>query len=88
MKKHRANNIVCGTNDTLGFTVLGGGVWARHAKMDAVGEEERAGARVVKLVAIVALNYLDAGAELGLHIGKEICQNREHVRFEAQRQRP
>ena len=26
MKKHRANNIVCGTNDTLGFTVLGGGV--------------------------------------------------------------
>ena len=26
LKQHRANNIVCGTNDTLGFTVLGGGV--------------------------------------------------------------
>ena len=26
LKQHRVNNIVCGTNDTLGFTVLGGGV--------------------------------------------------------------
>ena len=59
-------------NHMLSFTVLGGSIGARHAKVDAIGEEERAGAGVIKLLAVVALNCLDGSAKLSTHIGKEI----------------
>ena len=72
----------------LSFTILGGGAGTGHAQMGTVCEEEHAGIGVVELAAIVALDCLDDGAELGLHIGKEICQSSERVRFEAQGERP
>ena len=58
----------------LSFTVLRGGVGARHPEMSAMSEEERAGARVIKLAAIIALNCLDGGAILSGHMNKEVSQ--------------
>ena len=49
--------------------------------MNTMGEEERAGTRVVKLPSFVALDYLEGGAELGGHIGNEISKHGESVRF-------
>ena len=43
---------------------MGGGIGARHVKMNAIG--------VIKLLAVVALNRLDGSAKLSTHIGKEI----------------
>jgi len=31
LEQEGANNIIDGTNNAFGFTVLGGGVWTRHA---------------------------------------------------------
>ena len=55
-------------NDTLSFTILRGGVGARHSEMSAMSQEERAGAEVMKLAAIVTLNCLDGGAILSGHM--------------------
>ena len=41
------NDIVYGTNNVFNFTVLRRGVGARHAKVDALGEKEVMGARIV-----------------------------------------
>jgi hypothetical protein len=46
-----------------------------------MGQEERAGAGVVELAAIVALNCLDGGAVLCGHMSKEVSQGRKRVRF-------
>ena len=51
--------------------------------MGTVCEEERAGIGVVELAAIVALNYLDGGAELSRHMEKEVSESRERVRLES-----
>jgi hypothetical protein len=56
--------------------------------MGVVGEKERAGAGVVKLSSIVALDFLDGGAELGACIGGKIGQGRKSFRFQLQRKRP
>ena len=68
-------------NDTLSFTILRGGVGARHPEMSAMSQEERAGAGVIKLAAIVALNCLDGGSILSSHMNKEVSQSRERVRL-------
>ena len=51
-------------------------------------EEERAGAGVVKLASIVALNCLDGGAELCPNIGEKVGQCGERVGFQLQRKSP
>jgi hypothetical protein len=56
--------------------------------MGDVGEKERAEAGVVKLLSIVALDFLDGGAELGACISEKIGQVRKSVRFQLQRKRP
>ena len=53
-----------------------------------MSEEERAGARVIELFAIVALDCLHGAAELSRHIGKEMSERRESVRFQLQRKSP
>jgi len=53
-----------------------------------MGKEERAGAGVVKLTTVVALNCLDGGAELSGHKGKKLSDGRKSVRFQLQRKRP
>ena len=67
----------------LSFTILGGGIGARHAKVDATGEEEPVSDGVVKLLVVVAVNYFDGGAKLGMHISKEIGECGIRVRFKA-----
>ena len=81
LKQKGADNVISGTDDTLSFTVLGVGVRAAHAQVNAVSQEERAGAGVVELAAIVALNCLDGGAILSGHMNKEVSQSRERVRL-------
>ena len=51
--------------------------------MDATGEEEPVSAGVVKLLVVVAVNYFDGGAKLGMHISKEIGECGIRVRFKA-----
>ena len=48
-----------------------------------MGEEEHAGAGVIKLAAIVALNCLYGGTILGGHMSKEVSQRRKSVRLKA-----
>ena len=72
LKQQGASSIIDGTNYALGFTILRRGVWARHPKMKAAGEEESAGTRVVKLLPVVTLDDLDCHAKLCLYIGKEV----------------
>jgi hypothetical protein len=52
------------------------------------GEEESAGAGVVKLVAVITLNSLDGNAKLGMHIGEEISKGGKSVRLEAEGKSP
>jgi len=56
--------------------------------MDALGEEEVTGARVVKLFPVVALDSLDVGAKLGGGVGDEVSKRAESVRFKSQRKSP
>ena len=48
-----------------------------------MSEEERASRGVVKLAAVVALNCLDGGVELLVHIGKKVRNDIESIRFKA-----
>ena len=59
LKQQGANNIINRANNAFSFTVLGRGVRARHAKMNALGEEERPSTGAIKLLPVVALNRLD-----------------------------
>lgn len=81
LDKQSADDIVNGTNDTFGFTILRGCVWARHPELCAIRQEEDPGGRVVKLAPVVALDGFDLPAELIRHISKEIGQSGECVRF-------
>jgi hypothetical protein len=51
-------------------------------------QEEDAGGRVIKLTSIVALDSFDSPTELSRHIGKEIGQSSEGVRFTFQGKSP
>jgi hypothetical protein len=51
--------------------------------MEALGEEKVAGAGVVKLLPVVALDSLDAGAKLGVGVGDEVSKRAESVRFKS-----
>ena len=82
------NDFVYGTNNAFGFTILRQGEGTGHTKMDAQGEEEVTGARVVKLFPVVALDSLDVGAKLGGGVGDEVGKRIVSVRFEAQRKSP
>jgi hypothetical protein len=75
------NDIVNGTNNTFGFTILWGRVGARHPQLGAFGQEEGPGGRVVKLTSVVALYSFDSAAELSSNIAKKIGQGVEGVRF-------
>ena len=50
--------------------------------MDATSQKECAGAGVVKLFAVVALDCLDGDAELGLHISEKVSEGGIRVRLE------
>jgi hypothetical protein len=69
-------------DDTLNATVLRGGVGTRHAKINAVGEEEGARAHIIELATIVALECLYGDAVLCMHKGNE-TKSVDGVRFKA-----
>lgn len=79
LKQQIANDIISGTNDAFSFTVLGRSVGTRHAKVNAVGQEECAGAEVVELAAVVALNSLNGDPKLCADISKK--EGSESVRL-------
>jgi hypothetical protein len=81
LEKEGAHDVVRGTNHALGLAVLRGGVWARHAQLDTMGEEESARSGVVELTAIVTLNGLDGEAELSRHPSEEVEKGGESVRL-------
>ena len=51
-------------------------------------EEEHAGARVVKLFSIVALDALNGAAELGGHVGEKVSQSSKSLGFEGKWENP
>ena len=53
-----------------------------------MGEKERAGLGIIKFTAIVALDALDGGAELGVNKSEEIGKGGKNLGFEAERKRP
>jgi hypothetical protein len=53
-----------------------------------MGEEERAGRRMIEFTAIVALNCLYEGVELRAHIREKVSKSVKSVGFEAQRKCP
>jgi hypothetical protein len=71
LKKERANNIIGAAYNALGSTILGRSVWARHTEGGTLGEKECAGAGVIKLTGIVALNIVNGDAELSGNISKK-----------------
>jgi hypothetical protein len=81
LDKQSADDIVNGMNNTSGFTILRGCVWAQHPDLCAILQEEDLGGRVVKLTPVVALDGFDLPVELIRHISKEIGQSDECVRF-------
>ena len=78
-----ANNIISRANNAFSFTILGGGVGTGHAQVDTVDQEERAGAGVIKLFAVVVLDCLDGDAELGLHKSEKVSEGGIRVRLKA-----
>jgi hypothetical protein len=81
LNQQSVDGIVNRTNNTFSFTIFWGRVRTRHLKLCVVRQEEEAGGRVVKLTLVVALDSFDSPAELSRHIGKEMGQSSEGVRF-------
>ena len=77
------HDVVDGAKSAFSTSVLLRGVGTRHSKNDSMSEEERASRGVVKLAAVVALNCLDGGVELLVHIGKKVRNDIESIRFKA-----
>ena len=88
LKQKGTKNVIDGVNRTFRFYILLGCIWTRHAECNTVGEEERAGLRIVEFSAIVALDALDGGAELHANMSKKIRKNRKSLGFEAKRKGP
>jgi hypothetical protein len=67
LDKQSADDIVNGTNDTFGFTILRGCVWARHPELCAIRQEKDLSGRVIKLAPVVTLDGFDLPVELIRH---------------------
>jgi hypothetical protein len=81
LNQQSADDIVNRMNNTFSFTILWGRVSTQHLELGVVRQEEEAGGRVVKLTPVVTLDSFDSPAELSRHIGKEMRQSSEGVRF-------
>ena len=88
LKQKGTNDIISGTDNSFSFTVLGRSVWAGHAQVNTIGEEEGARARVVKLAPIIALHRFHHGTKLWTHLRKEVSQCGECVRFNTKGKSP
>jgi hypothetical protein len=88
LNQQSVDDIVNRTNNMFSFTILWWHVRTRHLELCAVRQEEEARGRVVKLTPVVALDSFDSPAELSRHIGKEMGQSSEGVRFKFQEKSP
>jgi len=88
LKEHGTNDVINGTNHTLGFTILRRRVRARHPKQDTMGEEKGARRGVIELATIITLNALDGATELCLHIREKVSQGGKGFRFKPKWERP
>jgi hypothetical protein len=88
LNQQSVDGIVNRTNNTFSFTILWRHVRTRHPELCAVRQKEDPGGRVVKLTLIVTLDSFDSRTKLSRHIGKEIGQSSEGVRFKIQEKSP
>jgi hypothetical protein len=88
LKQESAHGVVCGANHPLGLAILRGGVWARHAELNTVREEEISGGGVIKLATIVTLDGLDGETELSRHPSKEVEERGKRIRLRTKRKSP
>lgn len=64
MEQQRADDVVGGTNDPFGLTVLLGGMWSRETKTNTMLKKKRASNVVVEFAVVVTLDTLDDRAKL------------------------
>jgi hypothetical protein len=88
LNQQSADDIVNRMNNMFSFTIFWGRVRTRHPDLCDVRQEEEAGGRVVKLTPVVALDSFDNPTELSRHIGKEMGQSSEAVRFKFEGKSP
>ena len=88
LEQQGTHNVVGGTDNAFGLAILGGGVGTRHAKVNAMSEEESASAGVVKLATVVTLDVLDRGTELCSHIREKMRDSGKSVGLKTKRKRP
>jgi len=50
-------------------------------KRNTIGEKERAFHEIVRFVAVIALDALDGGVKLRVHVGKKLGMGGKSVRF-------
>ena len=88
MNKHGVHYIVEGTKHPFCFAVLRGSIGARHSQQDTFAGEEGTGGNVDEFGAVISLEALGQGAELGLGVSEEINNMRMNIRFMAQWKSP
>jgi hypothetical protein len=81
LKQKSAHGVVGGANHPLCLAILRRGVWARHAQLNTVREEESSGGGVIKLATIVTLDGLDGETELSGHPSKEVKERGKRIRL-------
>jgi hypothetical protein len=82
LEKERANNVVDGSDRTLGLAVLWRSIGTREAHRGAMMEKKRAILSAVKLAAIVALERANGGAKMSLNVGMKVAKNSGYIRFQ------
>jgi len=82
------DDIICGAKDALSLAVLLRGVWTRHTQGNAFGKKESARGRVIKLMAVIALDGFYGAPKLSGDIGEKIRESGKSVGFEAKWESP
>lgn len=80
MNEKRASDVICGTEEALGFTILRESVWAREAVGDAIhGEGAQRG--VDEFTTIITLQGFNNDIVLGFDKHEEMLECKGRVRF-------
>jgi hypothetical protein len=85
LKEKATNRIGGGANHAFSPAILGRGVGAREAQLDAKSEKESAGGVVVELTSIVTLQGTDRATKLGRYPGEEVGEGGKRVRLQPKR---
>jgi len=88
LEQKGAYGVISGANHALGLVVLGGGIRAGHAQLDAVGEKEGTGGGVIELTTIVTPDSLDGKTKPSRHPGEEVQKGGEILRLHTQGKSP